>query len=190
MIDYVTNVKEAIKKAYPRLLKEMLWVTKSKQMAEDMSQDTCVKVLLMDESNWKKVESAKFAQWLIIVGKRTYFDYLNKPSEKVKTISIDGTNMLNKEKEQGVRHMAHNLKADNVVIYTGEMFREHGDPRKQMIQIALHCLEPQLRNIIQLKMRGFDNGEICLIENLGYTSVADKFYRGCRKLREIVSRLD
>lgn len=182
----VVNIEKALEDSYERLLKDMLYITKNKQTAQDWAQNTCIHVILMKKSSWKDVEIEKFPSWLSIVGKRLYYTSLRK--KEIKALSIDSTKIKDKEKERRVRYMAHNLKANDVVNYKGKVFEDTGDQRKRILLNSLHYLFPLERKIIQLRMNGFDNEEISLIEKTGYSTVAANYSRACTKLREIVSK--
>ncbi|MFL0198801.1 RNA polymerase sigma factor [Clostridium sp. WILCCON 0269] len=163
--------QELISKYHPFVYKFLIKITQDEEIAEDITQETFLKVI----KNIEKFDvygKAKFSTYIITVSKNCYIDYLRKEKKFLQRISIDEA--INTENV--------NAKVESLVIdkiYAEAIIKE------------LENLSEEQKLVIKMKyIEGLTLKEIGEKLELEPKTVKSRIHNGMVKLRKIFKRGD
>lgn len=168
--------KELAQLYYPRLYRMLLAMTRDKETAMDLTQDTFVKALQAIEGFQM---SSSFYTWLFRIGRNTALDRFRR----AKTAGVQH------EYDDGLAH-----EGDDVATFPVSP-RNPGDPMKQVasretmdkVKMALDELKPDHREIILLReVDELSYEEIAQVIGIKVGTVMSRLFAARRNLRTVL----
>ena len=165
---------------YERPLFSIIYrMVRDRELAEDLAQDTFIKVL----NNIEKYDpSYKFSSWIFKIAHNTTIDHIRKKAPD--TLSLDGSpHALTPDQVEATSFAAVDM-AENPEQFTSS--REVGSE----IEVALQDIRPEYRQAIMLwHIEGRPYDEIAQIMDLPLGTVKTYIHRGRNELRKKLEHL-
>ena len=150
---------------YPFVLKFLLKLTANKEIAEDIVQETFIKLIKnIDKYNVKG--KARFSTYLITIAKNCYLDYLKKNKKYSNDIDID--------------IVSDNLKIENKIL---------DNDRYDIVLKEIDKLTEEQQIAMKLKyLEGLTLKEIATIQKTRPETVKSRLYEGKKKIKDEMQR--
>lgn len=161
------SFNELIKFYYPFVLKFLLKLTSNKDIAEDLVQETFIKIINnIDKFNING--KASFNTYLITIAKNTYIDYLRKIHKELQEIDIESIPDKNNFENNYFKTENYNLILEKI----------ENLPLVQKEAIKLKYLE------------GYTLEEIARIQNVESKTIKSRLFEGRKKLKDDLKGMD
>ena len=146
---------------YPFVYKFLLKITNKNDVAEDMTQETFLKLIKnIDEFNVKG--KAKFSTYLMTIARNCYLDYLKKHNKELQNIDIN--------------NIRNNISSE----YDYFKNEDYNQLLKEIDKL------PKLqREVIKLKyLEGYTLDEIAKIQNTNSNTIKSRLFESRKKLKD------
>lgn len=158
---------ELIKLYYPYVLKFLLKLTSNATSAEDLTQETFIKMIKsIDRFNTNG--KASFATYLITIAKNTYLDYLRKNNHELSELDINSIPDKSNFEENYFRNENYNFVLEKI----------ENLPFAQKEAIKLKYLE------------GYTLEEIAKMQKVESKTIKSRLFEGRKKLKEDLKGAD
>jgi len=185
--DVILHAREGRESAFRELIRRyerpvfsvIYRMIRDREMAEDLAQDTFIKVLnALDRYDPKY----KFSSWIFKIAHNTTLDQLRKKGPE--TLSLDGSPHARTQEQAEATSFTAVATSENPEQYTQS--KELGSE----IEAAIQQLRPEYRAVIVLwHIEGRPYDEIAEIMDLPLGTVKTYIHRGRNELREMLQHL-
>lgn len=158
---------ELIKLYYPYVLKFLLKLTSNATNAEDLTQETFIK-MIKNIDRFNTNGKASFATYLITIAKNTYLDYLKKNNHELSELDIDNIPDKSNFEEDYFRNENYNFVLEKI----------ENLPFAQKEAIKLKYLE------------GYTLEEIAKMLKVESKTIKSRLFEGRKKLKEDLKGAD